>query len=90
MIHLTIDYDAIYLDASRCVGCTTCTQRCPTEAIRVRDGKAVIMRERCVVCGECIRVCPHNAMKARVDALDDLLYKKKAPDRSAYVGQRHL
>jgi len=74
---LAIDYDAIYLDASRCVGCTTCTQRCPTEAIRVRDGKAVIMRDRCVVCGECIRVCPHNAMKARVDALDDLLYKKK-------------
>ncbi len=66
-------YESIFLDPSRCIGCTTCIQRCPTEAIRVRDGKAVIWQERCVDCGECIRVCPRHAMKARVDSLDGAL-----------------
>ena len=85
-----IGYESIYLDSEKCVGCTTCTQRCPTEAIRVRNGKAVIMQERCVDCGECIHVCPHHAMKARVDALDDVLGKYKytvALPSSALYGQ---
>ena len=49
---MSTGYASIYLENEKCVGCTTCTQRCPTEAIRVRDGKAVIMQERCVECGE--------------------------------------
>ncbi len=73
---MSSEYESIYLDQKLCVGCTTCTQRCPTEAIRGRSGKAVIMQERCVDCGECIRVCPHHAMKARVDSLDDVLHKR--------------
>jgi iron only hydrogenase large subunit-like protein len=35
---------------------------CPTQAIRIRDGKAVIIEEKCIDCGECITVCPHNAI----------------------------
>jgi len=49
------------LDESKCKGCTNCIKNCPTEAIRVRKGKAVIITERCIDCGECIRVCPHHA-----------------------------
>jgi iron only hydrogenase large subunit-like protein len=60
------------LDSELCKGCTTCVKRCPTEAIRVRDKKAFILKERCVDCGECIRVCPHHAKKAVVDSLDVL------------------
>ena len=63
---------SVTLDSSLCVGCTTCVKRCPTEAIRVRDKKAVIKKERCTDCGECIRVCPHHAKKAVVDPLDIL------------------
>ncbi|HAH58299.1 MAG TPA: ferredoxin, partial [Bacteroidales bacterium] len=35
---------------------------CPTEAIRVRHGKAVLYGDRCVDCGECFRVCPVSAI----------------------------
>ena len=47
---------SVTLDSDACRGCITCVKRCPTEAIRVRNGKARILKERCIDCGECIRV----------------------------------
>ncbi len=55
---------SVELDVSKCTGCTTCIRHCPTEAIRIRDGRAVINDDRCIDCGECIRVCPNNAKRA--------------------------
>ena len=58
---------SVTLDVSKCKGCTNCIKRCPTEAIRVRDGHAIIIEERCIDCGECIRTCPYQAKKATYD-----------------------
>lgn len=69
-------FHSVTLDREKCKGCTICIKYCPTEAIRVRDGKAVIIDERCIDCGECIRRCPHQAKKALTDTLD-LLDKYK-------------
>lgn len=57
-------YHSVMLDKDKCKGCINCIKRCPTEAIRVRDGKARIIAERCIDCGECIRVCPYHAKQA--------------------------
>lgn len=65
-------FHSVTLDREKCVGCTNCIKRCPTEAIRVRDGKAQIISERCIDCGECIRVCPHHAKKTKFDHLAQL------------------
>ena len=61
---------SVTLDKDRCEGCTNCIKRCPTEAIRVRGQKAIIITDRCIDCGECIRICPHNAKKAIFDPLE--------------------
>ncbi|MBQ5648914.1 MAG: 4Fe-4S binding protein, partial [Clostridia bacterium] len=62
---------SVTLDKDKCLGCTNCIKRCPTEAIRVRAGKAAITANRCIDCGECIRICPHNAKKAMFDRFDE-------------------
>ena len=62
--------NSVTLDKDRCRGCTTCMKHCPTEAIRVRRGRAHILADRCIDCGNCIRVCPHHAKKALSDPLD--------------------
>lgn len=62
---------SVTLDISRCKGCTNCIKRCPTEAIRVRDGHAIIKEDKCIDCGECIRVCPYQAKKATFDKFED-------------------
>ncbi len=69
---------SVTLDLPRCKGCTNCIKRCPTEAIRVRDGHATIKVDMCIDCGECIRVCPYQAKKAIYDKLEDFAdYKYK-------------
>lgn len=63
-------YTSVRLEESLCMGCINCIKRCPTEAIRVRNGKAVITKEFCIDCGECIRICKHHAKLATYDKLD--------------------
>ena len=65
-------FHSVYLESDRCLGCTNCMKRCPTEAIRVREGKARIIAERCIDCGQCIQLCPHRAKKARVNTLQEV------------------
>lgn len=43
---------------------------CPTRAIRVRNGKAIIAANKCVDCGECYRSCPVSAIGVEQDDLE--------------------
>ena len=69
---MTRYFHSVTLDTEKCKGCTNCIKRCPVEAIRVRDGKALIVQERCIDCGECIRECPNHAKIAVTDTLAKL------------------
>jgi len=44
---------------------------CPTQAIRVRNRTAVLLRDRCIDCGECVRVCPTGAILPRTSSFND-------------------
>ncbi len=86
-------FHSVNLDKSKCLGCMNCIKRCPTQAIRVRHGKATIISERCIDCGECIRICPHHAKTAKTDSLsmiEDYKYKIALPAPSLYGQFRNL
>lgn len=84
-------YTSVRLNQDLCMGCINCIKRCPTQAIRVRNQKAAIIKEFCIDCGECIRICPHHAKVATYDRLDILHkynYTVALPAPSLY-GQYH-
>lgn len=78
---------SVFLDINKCIGCTTCLRHCPTEAIRIKDGHAVINQGRCIDCGECIKTCPKKAKKAvcnKLSALDGYKWKIALPAPTLY------
>lgn len=86
-------FHSVRLDRDKCKGCTNCIKHCPTEAIRVRNGKAQIIAERCIDCGVCIRVCPYHAKVAYTDPFSDISkfkYKIALPAPSLYGQFKNL
>ena len=80
-------FHSVTLDKEKCRGCINCIKRCPTEAIRVRNGKAKIIKERCIDCGVCISVCPYHAKLATTDPFEkikDFKYSVALPAPTFY------
>ncbi len=46
-----------------CVGCGTCEDVCPFDAIHIIDGVAVVDREKCTACNKCVVVCPKDLIE---------------------------
>ena len=63
---------SVQLDTEACRGCINCIKYCPTQAIRVQNGKARIKPQFCVDCGRCIRYCPHHAKIPVYDSVEEI------------------
>ncbi len=51
------------VDRDECVGCGTCVEDCPEEAITMDDEEiAVIDADKCTDCGTCVENCPSEAI----------------------------
>lgn len=72
------NYRALRILDDVCIGCAHCMRVCPTEALRVSNGKAAIHAEWCIDCGECFSVCPTRAVGVMDDDLEkSAQYKHK-------------
>ncbi len=49
------------VDEEKCIGCGSCENVCPVEAIEIKDGKAMIS-DSCIECGACVGECPVEAI----------------------------
>ncbi len=71
MAHDTITLDGLIceVDPEKCIGCESCYQECPFQAVEiVGEGKsrqARIIEAACKGCGVCAGACPSNAVIAR-------------------------
>ncbi|RLI84970.1 MAG: CoB--CoM heterodisulfide reductase iron-sulfur subunit A family protein [Archaeoglobales archaeon] len=60
------------IDAEKCDGCGECVEECPSGAISIKDGKAVVNEALCKGCGACGGVCPNKAINLRGYYYDQL------------------
>lgn len=73
---MTEFYHAHKVLTEKCCGHMICMRRCPTQAIRVKKGKAIISAELCVDCGTCISLCPSGAIVPLTDPLTEISHFK--------------
>jgi two-component system NtrC family sensor kinase len=57
----------VYTEREKCKGCYACIRNCPSQAIRVREGLAEVIKERCIDCGTCVQLCMAKAKRAESD-----------------------
>ncbi len=52
------------IDLEKCTGCGSCVEFCPTGAVKLEDGKVIVVNaEACSYCAECEAVCPTGAIR---------------------------
>lgn len=69
-------HHALKIKQEACIGCSRCMRVCPTEALRVINGKAVVHPAWCIDCGECYHVCPSHAVVVEDDDITQIFNYK--------------
>lgn len=62
---------AFSFDSDLCRGCKKCAvaESCPTKAVSVVDGKAIIDMDKCTNCGVCVGKCPFGAVPKEAESI---------------------
>ena len=55
------------ITADKCIGCGSCMDICPANAIGIKKKKAILVKERCIGCGECTVICRTGALEIKYD-----------------------
>ena len=61
---------SVFFDSELCKGCNKClvAQNCPSKAVSMTDGKAIIDETKCTKCGVCIGKCPFGAVPNKAES----------------------
>lgn len=70
--------DKVKIDPAKCIGCGICAKNCPTQNIKIENGKAVAS-SKCTMCYRCINHCPKQAMTL----LGKTLYEQPTYEKNA-------
>jgi NAD-dependent dihydropyrimidine dehydrogenase PreA subunit len=54
----------VKVDIYECVGCGTCADECPQEAILMNDDDIAVISDECTDCGLCVDACPTAAISS--------------------------
>ena len=67
----------ILFDRKKCTLCKSCIAVCPTQAIRLSDGKLTIDKKACKGCGKCVEVCPNESRRlvGKVATVDEVMHQ---------------
>ena len=62
---------AFSFDRALCKGCKKCAvaEACPSKAVSVIDGKAVVNESKCTKCGVCVGKCPFAAVPKEAESV---------------------
>jgi two-component system NtrC family sensor kinase len=60
--------DLLSILDSKCRRCYRCVRECPTNALKIDQGKVKRITGRCIFCGICYKHCPHDAVNAHTGA----------------------
>ncbi|MCA9915494.1 MAG: 4Fe-4S binding protein [Anaerolineae bacterium] len=62
-LHQEDEYPVPIIISDHCAGCGLCVQICPTHALAIREGVAVVVNpQACTYAGHCERICPTQAI----------------------------
>ena len=81
-----------WVDKEKCTGCGICVEKCPVDAISIKQDKADIDMNKCIRCGKCHNVCPQEAVRHDGEKIpEDIkvnikLTKKCMEDCAKYLG----
>lgn len=67
-----------------CLGCGTCMDICPFDAIYMENGIAVVDKDKCTACMKCIEVCPKQIIEL-VPYENEYIVKCKSNDKGKEV-----
>ncbi len=82
-------FHTLQFSEDHCIGCSHCVSVCPTEAIRVKNGKSALLLNQCIDCGKCSIVCPTDAINIDHDDFEHIFeYKYRvALIPAVFIGQ---
>lgn len=83
--HRKLKLKNITVDPEKCKGSRTCVKFCPTGAISIKEGKAVVKTSLCIGCGACVNVCPEHAIELERELGPVIKTKKLLIDQETCV-----